>query len=472
MTWSALYLASEWIIRIGMLIYVPQRRSPSATRTWLLLIFFLPLAGLALYALFGRIRLPQKRIEGQVEASRRIREAMESLREDRPRAGASLPSHLQPLAALVGRLGDFDPFDGNAVELLPDYQGAIDRLVADIDGAGEHVHLLYYIFEDDACGRKVAAALARAAGRGVQCRVLMDAVGSSRGLRALAPALRAKGVEVHAALAAGPFRRNAARFDLRNHRKVAVIDGLAGHTGSQNIVDPGFIPGLPNVELVARVTGPAVWQLQALFLSDWYFETGSVPAAGAMFPRPMRGGDIPLQLLPSGPGFRRENAKELVVAMLYGARRRVVLVTPYFVPDEPVLLALGTAVRAGVTVDLVVSKRSNQRVTHLAQQSYYERLLEAGVRVHLFEAGHLHAKHFTCDGEIGAVGSVNLDIRSFALNAEVMMLGYGREFAGSLLAVQEGYIECGETLEPAAWARRPLSLKVAQNTARLADSLL
>src|SRR5258708_18664317 len=181
-------------------------------------------------------------------------------------AHPKLPPNAASIVTLAARLGDFEPFGGNEVELLTDYAGAIDRLIADIDQARHHVHLLYYIYGDDETGRRVADALARAVKRGVECRVLMDAVGSKNALARLAPKMRANGVDVQAMLPVGFFRHNAARFDLRNHRKIAVIDGQIGHTGSQNIVDPLFVQGFPNEELAARLTGPVGAQLQAGFL--------------------------------------------------------------------------------------------------------------------------------------------------------------------------------------------------------------
>jgi cardiolipin synthase A/B len=472
LSWATAYLAAEWVIRIAMLVYVPQRRTPAAARTWLLLVFFWPVAGLVVYWLFGRIYYPHRRIEEQARASRYVREAQAEMRAER----AIEPVALDPLAAraadLAARLGDFEPWGGNRVELLEDYAAAIERLVADIAGARDHVHLLTYIFEDDAVGRRVAGAIAAAARRGVLCRVLADAVGSKRGLARLGPALSAAGVEVIPLLPVGLFRRGAARFDLRNHRKLAVIDGAIGYVGSQNVVEPEFIPGCPNEELVARVEGPVVAQLQAVILADRYFETGHVAHEERHFPRIAAAGESPAQMLPSGPGYGRENGQSALVALIHAARERVVITTPYFVPDEAFLQALATASLRGVETRLIVSARSNQRLTWLAQSSYYEQLLEAGIAIHLYEPRFLHAKHMTVDRSVALIGSTNIDIRSFALNCEASLLVYDERIVRALEAVQVRYIAASRPLEPAAWAARPLGAKVAQNAARLADSLL
>ena len=471
MHWSLIYLISAWSIRAGMLFYVPQRRSAAASRTWLLLIFLLPWPGFLAYLLFGRIYVPKRRIEQQNRASERIR-AVQAQLAGRTFASPKPPPGKEAIITLAKRLGDFEPFGGNHVELITAYAGAIDRLIADIDGARNHVHLLFYIWGDDETGRRVADALARAVKRGVQCRVLMDAVGSKPALRGLAPQMREAGIAVEAMLPVGFFRRNAARFDLRNHRKIAVIDGCIGHTGSQNIVDPQFVPGFPNEELMVRVTGPVVLQLQAVFLADHFFETGGRLEQPELFPNVPESHTVAAQVVPSGPGYQRENGQQLIVTLLYSAKERVVITTPYFVPDEPFLQAVRSAVLRGVEVHLVLSAHSNQLVTRLAQQSYYEEMLAAGVKIHLYEPHFLHAKHLSIDGDVALVGSTNIDIRSFALNAEINLLMYDAGVVSALRAVQERYFAHSRELTAAEWKKRSLFKRTIQGVARLADSLL
>jgi cardiolipin synthase len=470
--WSLFYLVSEWVIRFATLIYVPQKRGAAASRTWLLFIFLLPWPGLILYWLFGRIYLPARRVRMQERATRFIREAQAQIGA-RIVAEPELPPTLLCIPELARQLGDFDTLPGNRVELLVDYTGTIDRIIADIDLARKHVHLLFYIFLADESGQRVGAALIRAAKRGVKCRVLMDAVGSRGGLQRLAPVLRSSGIEVLEMLPVGLFRRNAARFDLRNHRKIAVIDGTTGYTGSQNIADPEFVRSYPNEELIVRLTGPIVAQLQAMFLADHYFETGTVLDPRDLFPDLVHAGNSPCQLVPSGPGYHRENGRELIIAMLYAAQQRIVVTTPYFVPDEPFLHAICAArLRRGVEVHLVLSMHANQIITQFAQRSHYDDLLEAGIEIHLYRPRFLHAKHVTIDDEIALVGSTNMDIRSFALNAEINLVVYDRSVVRELRRLQESYFANSERLNPAGWKKRPLADRVAQNTARLMDSFL
>jgi cardiolipin synthase A/B len=470
--WSLLYLISEWTIRFVMLMYVPQKRSAAASRTWLLFIFLLPWPGLILYWLFGRIYLPARRVHMQERASRFIREAQAQI-GPRVTVEPELSPTLRRIPEVASYLGDFETLAGNRIELLADYAEAINRIIADIDSAKRHVHLLFYIFLADESGRRVGDALTRAAERGVRCRVLMDAVGSRQGLQRLGPLLRSKGVEVLEMLPVGLFRRNTARFDLRNHRKIVVIDGNTGYTGSQNIVNPEFVKGFPNEELMARVTGPIVAQLQAMFLADHYFETGAVLDSRDLFPELMYTGESPCQVVPSGPGYGRENGRELIIAMLYAARERIVITTPYFVPDESFLHAICAArLRREVEVHLVLSMHANQRITQYAQRSHYDDLLQAGIEIHLYRPHFLHAKHLTIDDEVALIGSTNMDIRSFALNAEINLVVYDASVVRELQRLQNWYFANSERLDPAVWEKRPLVDRVIQNTARLMDSFL
>lgn len=469
--WTTIYLLSEWAIRFAMLVYVPQQRSAAASRTWLLLIFLLPWPGLVVYALFGRIRVPRERVEQQRRVSQRFIEAQTHSLAHLTRE-PELPEYLAHLPGLATKLGDFRVFTGNSVELLPDYHESIARFVADIEAAEHHVHLLTYIFAADATGERVVVALEKAVRRGVHCRLLADAVGSRPGLRRLTARLRAAGVEVVPLLRVGFFRKNASRFDLRNHRKLAVIDGRLGYVGSQNIVNPEFVPGHPNEELVARVTGPIVAQIQAIILADRLMETGEEIDFGHFFPDHPGTGTTLAQMLPSAPRYQRENSEELFIAMLYAARQRVVITTPYFVPDEPFLDALRSAARRGVEVRLIVSRHANQTFTQYAQRSYYDDLLAVGVRIHLYRPHFLHAKHLTVDDSIALLGSANIDIRSFALNAEASLIAYDPAVVAQLRAVQERYLAESDTLDLETWRRRPLRERVLQNLARLLDSLL
>lgn len=467
-----LYYLSEWAVRLVMLAVVPFRRSPDAAKGWLLLVFFLPWVGLLLYFLIGRPTLPrwrlakQKRLQPVFDAVRR------EVRLSRNVLKPAISSGLAQAVTLAENLGHMPALGGNAVELLADYDAAVCRLVADIDAAQHHVHLLYYIYADDATGCSVTDALKRAVARGVKCRVLVDAVGAKRFLATLLPKLTAAGIAVYVMLPVGFLRRRRSRYDLRNHRKVAVIDGRIGYSGSQNLVDSTFKPPITYEELVVRVAGPAVLELQAVFVVDWFLESDEVLEGRDYFPDPAAKGDVVVQGVPSGPGYPTLNNHSVVVSLIHGARERVVMTTPYFIPDESLLVALKTAVLRGAEVHLVVSKVADQLLVSLAQRSYYEELLEAGVRIHLYGKHFLHAKHLSIDGELALIGSSNMDIRSFVLNAEISLLFFGPTVAGLLRVEQERYFAGSEELELAQWRQRRFLGKVEENLGRLVSPLL
>jgi len=459
---GSVYYAGEWLVRIGALIVVPLRRKPAATTGWLLLIFFLPLPGLLLFLAIGRPTFPAWRI-------RRFHQLLPYFGRvaDRLRAvGASSPGALGELAETLGHL---PPLGGNAIELIDDYDRVIDRLVEDVDSARHEVSLLVYIFADDTTGRKVISALGRAVTRGVICRVMLDPVGSHAWVRGTVARLRAAGVETHEAL---PFHlwRGRTRRDMRNHRKLFVIDGRIGYAGSQNIVAKDFRPGVVNRELVARVTGPAVAAMVAVIRGDWFLETDLDP--GEAPPVPDRAGDAVLQLLPSGADYPLEGFETLLVWQLHQAQVRAILVTPYFIPDESVLGAMRTAAARGVEVDVVISAVVDQPLVNLAQCSYYDELLVAGIRIHRFRDFLLHAKNISIDGTMAVVGSSNVDLRSFQLNEEVSLLLLDTHSVAQVEAIQRGYLAGSDTLDLAAWRRRPRLRQVVENVARLLSPLL
>lgn len=466
---ALLYYASEWAIRLIMLVIVPQRRSPTTASAWLVLIFFLPWVGLAVYAFFSNVSLPQRRRKKREKMLAALAHQVNRHFDARvDQLDPDLRERLGQAVRLAQGLGRMPILDGNQVELLADYGGIIDRLVADVDAAQDHVHLLYYIFADDQTGRRVAEALMRAARRGVHCRVLIDALGSRGARRRLVPDLTAAGVRVFNML---PIRL-LKRLDVRNHRKIVVIDGKIGYVGSQNLVDAKYAEGITYEEMMARARGPVVASLQSIFADDWFLATGKALNHPNHFPPPERCGDVAAQVLPSGPGYPNLNNQLLFVALIHAARERIVITTPYFVPDEPLLQAMHTAVLRGVEVHLVVSTKADQLLVGFAQRSYYEQLLEYGVKIHAYRRNFLHAKHLTIDDRVTVIGSSNMDIRSFALNEEVNLIIYNRTLTAQMHAQQERYFRHAAQISLKKWRDRPWPVRVAQNVARLISPLL
>ena len=473
--WFELYFASEWLIRLVMLFEAPRRRSPAAATAWLTIVFFSPWVGLVLYLFIGANR-PQKH---KVEQYGRLQKALQKGKERFARQIKAFRPELdldsEAVAAFVERLGGMPVFGGNQVELIAEAEQFIDRLVADIDAATHHVHLLFYIYEDDAIGRRVNDALARAVKRGVSCRLLLDALGSRKMLKRQSSQLLQAGIEVHDALPLLSWRRFLGRADWRNHRKIVVVDGRIAYTGSQNIVDPSYghnDPALVWRDLVARLTGPAVIQLQAIFRGDWFMETGRMPDDPKFYPTPHTEGGIQVQALPSGPIHAPHNYKRLVLSALFYARRQVTITTPYFVPDSALMQAIEIACRRGVELRLVVPKKSDQFLPGNAARAYFEDLLRWGVKVYRYTGGLLHAKSMSIDERFCFFGSSNFDIRSFALDFEVDLVFYGAEETRELRAHQQAYIEQSELLTIEHWNTRSKMQHMIENVAKLFSPLL
>ncbi|MBO9603662.1 MAG: cardiolipin synthase [Novosphingobium sp.] len=457
------YYALEWLIRIGALAIVPLRRSPGTAAGWLLLIFFLPVPAAVLYFFIGRPRFSGGR-------ERRCRELHPFYADLANRLETAAGADAGETGAFAQTLGRMPAAGGNTIELLDDYDATIDRLAADIAAAQRTVDILVYIYADDPIGRRIAAELAAAVRRGVRCRVMFDPVGSHRWRKGTLALLRGAGVDVREALPVRLLRRRS-RADMRNHRKLFAIDGTVGYAGSLNLVAKDFRPGVTNRELVARVTGPAVASIAATIAGDWALEAAGPPRPDPVA-IPQATGTARLQLLPSGADHPLEGFETLLVWQLHRARTRVVMVTPYFIPDEDVIGAMRSAVARGVTVDLVVSEVVDQRLVHYAQCSYFEELLTAGIHIHRYRHFLLHAKNACIDDTLGIVGSSNVDLRSFQLNEEASLLLHDAEAIAQLQRIQHGYVAASDRLHLPEWRARPQVQRLLENTARIMSPLL
>lgn len=457
------YYVLEWLIRIGALAVVPARRSPAAARGWLLLIFFLPIPGLLLFWFIGSPRFPRWRRE-------RFDRLLPFYEELAVRLNPTpLGARSDEVAALVTKLGKLPAVPGNSIDFIDDYDGAVQSLIRDIDAAKQSVDILVYIFADDDVGRAVAGALRRACGRGVRVRVVFDPIGSHKWLRGTFRLLRDADVEFRAAL---PFRlwRHRTRRDMRNHRKLFVIDGQIGYAGSQNIVAKDFRPGVVNREMMVRLTGPIVSEMLAVCRVDWSMETGNAPEPVAI--AASNSGSCIGQLLPSGPDYPLEGFATLLTWLLHRATQRVIVTTPYFVPDESLIEAMRTAALRGVVVDLIVSAVVDQWLVSFAQRSFYDELLDAGVRIWRYDQFLLHAKNVTVDNDIAIVGSSNVDLRSFQLNEEVSLVFHDEATVGSVREVQLGYLNGSRSLDLQAWRARPVYVRPIEYGVRMFASLL
>jgi cardiolipin synthase len=302
-------------------------------------------------------------------------------------------------------------------------------------------------------------------------------LGSRSFLRKDAPALIEAGIKVVGALPLSIFRRNplSARFDLRNHRKIAVVDGRLGYMGSHNMIEPSYggkARGLLWKDLTMRVEGPEVLQLQRVFMEDWYVETLELLDERAGDIHFSYTGEHILQTVPSGPSYRTENYQRLVVTALHSAYREVIITTPYLIPDESLIEGLEVAALNGASIKLVIPRRSDQFFVGKAARAYYDFLMAKGVRIFLYDDGVIHAKTMSVDGDLCFFGSSNFDIRSFALNFEINCVIYGKRSVAGVIAEQRKFLDASEELFMEEWEKRPFLLKAVEGVAKLMSPLL
>jgi cardiolipin synthase A/B len=474
-TYAVVVLVVDIIIRVLAVIYVPQNRKPQTATAWLLAIFLIPYAGIILFLLVGSSKLPKKRREKQREINAYILETTEGM--DRVTRDATFPTWLQPIVELNRTLGSMPLVGGNTAKFYTEYEESLAAMTEAIGTAERYVHVEFYLVSWDRTTAPFFDAMEAAVKRGVTVRVLLDHIASVRSphYRRTIKKLTAIGTQWHLMLPVQPLKGKYQRPDLRNHRKLVVIDGEEAFTGSQNLVDSSYNKrgnirrGLHWKDLMVRFQGPIVAGINALFVTDWYSETNELLLRETPTEtREKLPHALDAQVVPSGPGFDLENNLRLFNALLYSAQHKVIITSPYFVPDDSMLYAITNAAYRGLDVQLFASEVADQAVVYHAQRSYYEALLRAGVRIWLFRAPTLlHAKHFTIDDEVAVVGSSNMDMRSFSLDFEISIMLHGRDAVNRLREIEQSYRENSIEVTLDEWLGRPLRSKVLDNTARL-----
>ncbi|MFN7950267.1 MAG: cardiolipin synthase [bacterium] len=464
-------------------VYVPRvllrKSEPGATLAWLIVILLFPYAGLLLYTLLGSSRI-QRRRAARRESDERIERELAVLLE--PTATESEPCAPEPwmdanLFRVARNLGLGRGTAGNEVILHADGPQAFAAMLTAIQGARHHVHVEFFIFRHDRTGQRVLDALVAAARRGVEVRLLVDAVGlaMTRTRTSFFRPLRDAGGEFVRFLPLG-WVRGWSFFNLRNHRKLLVIDGETAFTGGMNVGDEyagrrrRFTR--PWRDTMVRIRGPAARALQAVFARDWYFAIEKNLAEPRYFPDPGSAGNDIVQVVQSGPDDSLLRLHRHTLALIQVARERLYILTPYFIPDLALASALALAALRGVDVRIMLPRRSNHLLVKWAGRSFYEELLETGVVIHEFDEGMLHAKAIVVDGIVTSVGSANMDIRSFRLNFELNTFVYGAAFAAQIEEVFVRNALASRRVDPAEFARRSVWLRFAETTARVLSPVL
>jgi cardiolipin synthase A/B len=472
-----LYLV-ELTIKIVALGTVPSNRRPSSSIAWLLLIVVTPILGLVLFLLIGSPFVRGRRAKVQAEANQVITERTAEMPDVPP--GADIPLGVDSLFRLNRRLSYLPCVTGVSHGLFGDYDASIQAMSDAVEEAERTVHVEFFITAWDDTTDVFCTALVDAVKRGVRVRLLYDDVASRRypGFKQMNSRLTEAGIEWHEMMPIKPFKGQWRRPDLRNHRKLLVVDSKVAFMGSQNMIDSSYLlkgnlkVGRHWKDLNIKISGEIVRELEAVFAMDWYTETGEKLGSEIEFEDGFAPSAAPMQLLPSGPGYLTMPNLRLFTGLAHRAQQKLSLTSPYFVPDDSLLEAITTAAYRGVAVELFVSEQADQFVVQHAQASYYEVLLEAGVRIYQYpKPTVLHAKHFTVDDMVGVIGSSNMDYRSFGLDYEITLMSTGREFVADLQAVAAGYRAVCHELTLAEWRARPKGQRYVDNVMRLVSAL-
>jgi cardiolipin synthase len=473
-------LAAAFVINVALAVRIVWSKAarPNAALAWLATLFAFPILGCVLYIVIGENRIGAVRRRRHARIMRAV-EQVEGGWKDPRVLGSSMSTVDTQMAHLGESSGAPQVLNGNLVQLTGDPAEQVRWITSDIDAAVRTADALFYIFETDETGRAVADALARAARRGVTVRLLVDGIGSRAFLRSpMRRELEAAGVKVVEALPATFLRILVARVDIRNHRKLVVVDGVIAQTGSRNIADPDFKSGgrlgasEPYVDSWIRIRGPVVRDLEVFFLEDWELDTGDHPVASDLAEPDSLPGGIPVQVIPSGPNFENSVVRGLVQAAIQVARQEIVLSTPYFIPDSPTMAAMEVAARRGVRVTLIVPRANDSLLAAWASRASYGRLLEAGVEVWEYRRGFLHSKTISVDDEMGIITTANLDRRSYEINFETTVVVYDDAFAVQVRRLQQSYVADSDRIDLGAWERRGTATRFKENLANLMAPLL
>lgn len=490
---SVLFLL-HWAVVLGVAVRViSRRRSQGVSLAWLAVLAWLPIVGVVLYVMVGESWVSRGRARRMRGLADSVRARFEALEAFAATEDPGLRPFLGPLNRLARATSPIPALTGNSIELLDDADAFFPAFITAINQAEKTINLMFYIYAPGGRVEAVSDALVAAVQRGVHVRLLADAVGSGPFFDGDWPGkFRAAGVEVRRALPVRALRMLVARVDLRNHRKLAVIDGTTAFTGSMNMADPrvfkqpsgvrggtgsGWSGGAasktgPWVDIMARVRGPATHALDLIFALDWHAEAPGDDLASERPDHPTNAGISPVQIISSGPGDNPDDLRRVLLQSIYGAREELVISTPYFVPDDTMLTAMITAAKRGVRTVLIVPERVDSVLVRHASRSYFDDLLAAGVEVRLFQGGLLHSKTAVIDRRLVLLGSANMDRRSLWINFELSLFVHDEAIAEQMRYIQQRYLVNSRCLTEGKWDDRGFASKLVDNAAQLLAPIL
>lgn len=480
--WPQVYIIIYWvyitIIGLVVILVITDDKNPVKTLAWVMVLIFLPVAGLVFYIFFGQNYRKQKIFSRKgLQDFRQIEhlrfQQLQYL--DRPEITGYRPAfkkmHIMKLLlnnskSIISR--------NNTIEVLQNGAEKFPSLIKALKSAKHHIHIEYYIIENDEIGSKILEILKIQARQGVEVRLIFDHVGSWHLSDKKLKALRAAGAHVEKFMPV-TFPYFTSKINYRNHRKIVVIDGQTGYVGGMNIADK-YIHGTKKLgawrDTHLKITGDAVHSLQTVFLTDWYFLTNQLPGDEVYFPESLSQSQSIVQIAASGPDSSWAGIMQTYFYAIATARKHIYITTPYLLPNSSILTALKTAALSGVDVKLIVPRKSDSKVIYYASLSYIKELLEAGIKVHFYDKGFIHSKMLVVDGILSSVGTANLDYRSFALNFEVNALIYDEVTAETLTQHFQEDLQNSTLITTTQWAERKIVNKMKSSIARMFSPLL
>jgi len=442
-----------------------HKRDSRAAMGWVGFIWFSPVIGAFAYLLLGVNRIQRRAAQ--------LKEGHQELVEMRSNHPARVLDgdidHFPDLAQLVKRVVRRPLLQGNQIDLLQNGDEVFPAMLEAMDKARTSITLSTYIFDLDPSGKRFIEVLQRARQRGVSLRILIDDVGSRYSPRPVARLLSRQGIRA-ARFIPRAYLRRLVSMNLRNHRKILVVDGRVGFTGGMNIRHGNCLrehPRHPIQDLHFRVEGPVVTQLQEVFADDWLFCTGERLRGEIWFPHLEMVGNLAARAISDGPDEDFEKLTWTLYGAIGCAERSVLLVTPYFLPEREMITALNVAALRGVQVDLVLPERNNLPFMTWASRASWNMLIERGCRVWLSRPPFDHSKIMVVDGKWSMIGSANLDPRSLRLNFELNVEVYGEGFAEQLSQLARGKMEAGRQVQLEELEQRPFHTKLGDGIARI-----
>lgn len=458
------------ITAIGVIIVIiSENRNPIKTISWIMVLVFLPIIGLIIYAFFGQDYTKRRIISKKMYSKIKKRPLAELYSSDL----VDYPSQHIELIKLLRNLNQTPLLHGSSVKYLTTGKDKFDSLFRDIDNATEHIHIEYYVWDDDVIGNQLKSLLIRKSAEGVKVRVIVDAVGSWRVKKSFHEEFRAGGIEIEEFMKV-KFPMFTSHFNYRNHRKIVVIDGKIGYIGGMNVADR-YINGVSWGnwrDTHIRIEGKGVQGLQSVFLIDWFIVSKSLITAREYFPPLENFGDNSIQIVSSGSYSPAREIMQGFMQAIYSAKSSIYIQTPYFIPPEGLFEALISASIRGVDVRLMVPRKSDMLFVQLAARSYFKKLMMAGIKVYFYEPGFLHSKLTVIDDSLTLIGSANFDVRSFEQNMEVEAFIYNKETAlrGKEIFIEDQKNSTAIILRD--WLKRPVWMRFKESFIRLFTPLL